>query len=148
LITRAGNLSDELCFVKQKCVSQEVPAGNQKNLFQYSGVYIFNIRDYGAKGDGVTLDTGSVQNAIDACASSNGGTVFIPAGRYLLGTMRLCSNLNLHFENGAFFIGSTDLDNDFESDEHIDYPVYQDVSHGYFHHSLFYGEFLKSDRAA
>ena len=42
---------------------------------------IYNIRDFGAKGDGATLDTAAVQAAIDACHRDRGGTVIVPAAR-------------------------------------------------------------------
>ncbi|MGC4051307.1 MAG: glycosyl hydrolase family 28-related protein [Paludibaculum sp.] len=44
------------------------------------GAKIYNIRDFGAKGDGTTLDTAAVQAAIDACNRDQGGTVLVPAG--------------------------------------------------------------------
>ena len=56
---------------------------------------IFNILDYNAKGDGVTLNTRSIQAAIDACSKSGGGTVLFPAGRYISGTIYLKSNVTL-----------------------------------------------------
>jgi polygalacturonase len=40
----------------------------------------FNIRDYGAKGDGTTLDTGAINKAIEVCSAAGGGTVYFPAG--------------------------------------------------------------------
>jgi polygalacturonase len=67
---------------------------------------IFNVRDYGAKGDGTTKDTKALQAAIDACALAGGGVVFLPAGRFLSGTLILKSNLTLHLGPGAVLLGS------------------------------------------
>lgn len=53
----------------------------------------FNIRDHGAIGDGVALDTVSVQKAIDACSEAGGGVLRIPAGRYVIGTVQVKSNV-------------------------------------------------------
>src|SRR5579864_8382488 len=57
----------------------------------------FNVRDFGAKGDGMAKDTQAIQAAIDK-ASAAGGTVVIPPGNYLSGTLHLRSNLSLHIE--------------------------------------------------
>lgn len=61
----------------------------------------YNILDYGAVADKTTLCTDALQQAIDACSAAGGGTVLIPAGDYLIGTVFLKSNINLHFETGA-----------------------------------------------
>jgi len=60
-----------------------------------------NIRDYGAKGDGVTKDTAAIQAAIDAAEKQGGGEVHIPPGRYISGTIRLKNNVTLYLEAGA-----------------------------------------------
>src|SRR4051794_24498934 len=54
-----------------------------------AGARVYNIRDFGAKGDGTTLDTAAVQAAIDACHAARGGTVLVPAGNFLTGTLEL-----------------------------------------------------------
>ncbi len=56
---------------------------------------MYNIRDYGAAGDGTTLDSPAIQKAIDACAKNGGGTVFIPTGKYLCGTMHMRSHIHI-----------------------------------------------------
>ena len=73
-----------------------------------AGKTVFNVRDFGAKGDGVRLDTEAIQAAVDTCAK-RGGTVEFPAGRYLTGTLRLKSNVTLHLAASATILGSTDL---------------------------------------
>lgn len=61
---------------------------------------IFNVRDFGAKGDGQTLDTRAIQQAIDACTPY--GEVYVPAGDYLTGALFICkSHIALHLEEGA-----------------------------------------------
>lgn len=67
----------------------------------------YNIIDYGAKGDSTTLNTASIQKAIDDCAP--GGTVIIPAGTYLSGALFLKSDMTLYIEKGGVLKGSTDI---------------------------------------
>jgi len=72
------------------------------------GARIYNIRDFGAKGDGITLDTAAVQAAIDMCNKEQGGTVLVPAGRFVIGTVELKSNIILHIAAQGVLLGSTD----------------------------------------
>lgn len=75
---------------------------------------IFNVREHGAAGDGQTLDSCAIQAAIDVCAERGGGTVYLPAGQYLSGSLFLRNNIALHLDAGAMILGS-------ENPE--DYPV-------------------------
>ena len=67
-----------------------------------------NIRDFGAKGDGVTNDTGALQKALDACGASGGGTVIVPEGVYLTGSIILRANTTLQLAARANLLGSPD----------------------------------------
>ena len=75
---------------------------------------IFNVRAFGAVGDGVTMDTKALQDAIDACTANRGGIVWIPEGRYHIGTIRMKSNVTLSLDHGAILLGSQKL-SDYES---------------------------------
>jgi hypothetical protein len=68
----------------------------------------YNIRDFGAKGDGKTLDTPAVQAAIDACHREGGGTVVVPDGTFLIGTIEMKSNVTLHIAAQGKLFGSAD----------------------------------------
>jgi hypothetical protein len=70
------------------------------------GARIYDIRDFGAKGDGVTLDTKALQSAIDACSKDQGGTVLVPAGTFVIGTTELKSNVTLHIAAQGILLGS------------------------------------------
>jgi polygalacturonase len=72
------------------------------------GARTYNIRDFGAKGDGSTLDTDAVQAAIDACTKDQGGTVLVPAGVFVIGTVELKSNVALHLSASAKLLGTAD----------------------------------------
>jgi len=72
----------------------------------------FTITDYGAVGDGKTLNTTAIQKAIDACSKAGGGTVLFPSGRFLSGAFTLASNLNLKIDKDSallFANNRTDL---------------------------------------
>ncbi|SHF83403.1 Glycosyl hydrolases family 28 [Arenibacter palladensis] len=78
----------------------------------------FNVLDYGAEADGITLDTKAVQAAIDACTLNGGGKVLIPSGKkVLIGTIYLKDFVTLHIENGAVLLGSANYD-DYTTDTH------------------------------
>ncbi|MBN2594319.1 MAG: right-handed parallel beta-helix repeat-containing protein [Sedimentisphaerales bacterium] len=70
---------------------------------------LFDIRDFGAVGDGKTLDTPAINKAIEACAAAGGGQVLVPPGRYLSGTVHLKSRVTLFLEAGATLVGTPDL---------------------------------------
>jgi hypothetical protein len=68
-----------------------------------------SVRDFGAVGDGVTLDTGAVQATIDACSRAGGGIVYLAPGDYLAGTITLRDDVTLHVGPSVRLLGSTDL---------------------------------------
>ena len=72
------------------------------------GADMYDVRAFGAKGDGVTKDTVAVQRALDACAET-GGRVVVPPGTYLIGSIFLGDATELHLEKGATLLGSPDL---------------------------------------
>ena len=74
-----------------------------------------DITEYGAKGDGMTINTKIIQKAIDSCAMAGGGKVIIPAGTFLSGTVYLKNKVNLYLEEGAILKGSTQID-DYKSE--------------------------------
>ena len=80
----------------------------QESGQQDLGARVYNVRHFGAKGDGVTLDTTAVQTAIDRCTADGGGTVLVPAGKFVIGTVELKSNVTLHLVAGATLLGSAE----------------------------------------
>ena len=74
-----------------------------------AGRSTFNVRNYGAAGDGKAKDTGAIQKAIDACFAARGGVVYLPPGDYLSGTIVLKSNVTLWLEAGATLWGSKQI---------------------------------------
>jgi hypothetical protein len=68
----------------------------------------FDVREYGAVGDGLALDHESIQRAIDACAAAGGGQVYVPPGRFRCGTLRMRSNVCLFLDMGARILAADD----------------------------------------
>ncbi|AWI10234.1 glycoside hydrolase family 28 protein [Ereboglobus luteus] len=71
---------------------------------------LYDVRDHGAKGDGATLDTAAIQKTIDTCTAEGGGTVWFPAGTYLVGTVHIKDNVTLHLTAGATILGSPNVE--------------------------------------
>ncbi|MDR3228263.1 MAG: hypothetical protein LBT53_02450 [Puniceicoccales bacterium] len=80
-----------------------------------------NIVDFGAVGDGVKVNTTSIQNAIDACAKSGGGTITIPAGTFLSGSLFLRDNTSLFLNKCAVLKGVADLKSYFLKGEVVNF---------------------------
>jgi polygalacturonase len=102
-----------------------------------SGIY--NVRDFGAKGDGSTLDSPAINAAIEAASGDGGGQVLLPAGTYLSGSIRLKSNIDLHLAAGAKILATKDATR-YDASEPFNFPEYQDGGHTYFHNSLIWAE--------
>ena len=111
------------------------------------GRYVFNVREFGATGDGTAIDTPAINQAIDAAASAGGGIVVFPAGAYLSYSVRLKSHVTLLLENGSVILGADapegggarayDL-----AEPNETWDKYQDYGHSHFHNSLLWGEDL------
>ena len=71
---------------------------------------VINVVDYGAVGDGTTLNTAALQQAIAACAKQGGGTVLVPAGTYRIGPLQLQSHVTLQLEAGAILRASESIE--------------------------------------
>ena len=92
-------------FAERNSIAQTHHNSNGDND---SGTRVYNIRDYGAKGDGVTLDTKAIQAAIDTCHNETGGTVVVPAGVFVTGTIEIKSNVTLRIAAAGKLLGSAD----------------------------------------
>lgn len=87
-------------------MDQPEPTGSARWMIDNDPQPVFNILDFGAKpGDG-QIDTGSIQQAIDVCAEKGGGTVVVPAGTFISGSLMLESKMKLKLEQGAVLQGS------------------------------------------
>jgi polygalacturonase len=110
----------------------------------------YDVRTYGAAGDGKTLDTAAVNNAIDAAAGAGGGVVVFPAGSYLCFSIHLMSHVHLHLLQGSAIVAAdSPLPNEptgyrggaYDAAEpKTEWDAYQDYGHNHWHNSLLWGE--------
>jgi polygalacturonase len=111
---------------------------------------IFDIRTYGAVGDGKTVDSPAINKAIEAAAAAGGGTVLFPAGTWLSFSIRLKSHVALHLAQGAILLAA-DSPKPGEStgynggtydaaEPKTEWDAYQDYGHNHWHNSLLWGE--------
>src|SRR5580658_10783558 len=75
-----------------------------------AGPGVYNVRAFGATGDGRTLDTDSINRAIEAAAAAGGGTVQFPAGTYLSFSIRLKSHITLQLDSGCKIVAAKAAD--------------------------------------
>lgn len=114
--------------------------------FAQTPARVFNVRDYGAKGDGIAIDSPAINSAIDAAAAAGGGTVVFPAGNYLSFSIRLKSNLTLYLDSGATIVAAeppADLSSGYDAPEPN--PItdqYEDFGHSHWRNSLIWGDGL------
>lgn len=113
--------------------STNVHAQTQNNFY--------NVKDFGAKGDGVSIDGNAINKAIDEAANAGGGTIYFPAGNYVSGSVHLKSNICLFIDQGATLIASSDSTL-FDKPEKSINDIYQDYGHSHFHNSFIWGKDL------
>ena len=111
------------------------------NSYAQNVVTLYNVLDYGAKGDGITLDSPAINAAIEAADKAGGGQILLPAGTYLCGSIRLKSNIDLHLSAGCTILAADASMKAYDESESFGgFPEYQDGGHTYFHNSLIWAE--------
>lgn len=113
---------------------------------------VFDIRSYGAVGDGKTLDTDAINRAIEAAAAAGGGSVYFPGGNWLSFSIRLRSDVELYLAQGAVLLAADSplpgqttgyRGGVYDAAEpKTSYDQYQDYGHNHWHNSLLWGEDL------
>ncbi len=105
----------------------------------------FNVRDFGAAGDGRNIDSPAINEAIQKASEAGGGTVVIPEGTYLSYSIRLKSNVELHLEEGATILSAVPTAAyGYDVPEPAVNTVYQGFGHNHVHNSLIYGVGLEN----
>ena len=142
-ITRKGFLFQSASLLASRMDFSSMRGGAlaQDRVFD-SAPADFNVKKYGARGNGTAKDTAAIQTAIDS-AGSSGGTVYFPAGNYVSGTLQLRSFVTLYLESGATLTASTD-EADFDRYEKLDYNSYTDEESTYYRYALLRGEEVRN----
>ena len=101
-----------------------------------------NVRDFGAVGDGVSIDSPAINAAIETASKNDGDTVIVPKGIYLCYSIHLQSNITLRLEKGAVLKAAPITDNEGYDEAEPNDSHYQDFGHSHWHNSLLWGENL------
>jgi polygalacturonase len=107
---------------------------------------VFDVRSFGAVGDGKTIDSPAINRAIEA-AGAKGGTVYVPAGAYVCYSLRLKSAIAVYIEQGATLLAAdtphagTTAGYD-PAEWNVPWEAFQDFGHSHWHNSLIWGENL------
>jgi len=135
-------LGSSVLFLKQETVHSSSTGAAQTR----SNSGLFEVRDFGAKGDGNALDSPAVNRAIDAAAAAGGGTVRFSAGNYRCFSIRLKSNVSLYLDQGSTILAADPKDGDgkYDDPEPNQWEQYQDFGHSHWHNSLIWGENLEN----
>jgi polygalacturonase len=107
---------------------------------------VFDVKSFGAKGDGKALDTPAINRAINAAAVTGGGTVHFSAGTYRCFSVHLKSNVALYLDHGATVLAADPRDGDgkYDAPEPNQWDKYQDFGHSHWHNSLIWGENIEN----
>ncbi len=108
----------------------------------------YNVRRFGAVGNGAELDTHAINMAIDGANSNGGGTVYFPAGTYKCYSIHLKSNVALYLDAGATILAAENpMDPNapgYDAPEPNEWDPYEDFGHSHWHNSLIWGDNLEN----
>jgi len=128
--------------------ASHAPMAGQSQGASATTPFAFNVRNFGATGDGKTLDSPAINRAIEAAAAAGGGTVYFPAGVYASYSIRLKSHITLYLDQGATILAESTPHEGMSSggydaaEPQGAWDHYQDYGHNHWHNSLIWGEGL------
>ena len=102
-----------------------------------AGAKVYDVRDFGAVGDGTTVDSPAINRAIEVASRNGGGQVYVPSGTYLCYSIHLAGGIDLHLEKGAVLKAGPE--NLFDAFEPGPQPQFQDFGHSHWQNSLIWG---------
>jgi polygalacturonase len=137
-----GLIGQSVCLASKSAAAEPEQTSGQRLLF--------DVRSFGASGNGKTLDTPAINAAIEAAASAGGGTVVVPAGTYVCFSIRLRSFVALFLQQGATILAADSplpdqatgyMGGTYDAAEpKTEWDAYQDYGHNHWHNSLLWGE--------
>jgi len=132
-----------ICLLTGFAVSYGTEKSNEQPPATVTSVKTYNIIDYGAKGDGKTIDSPAINKAIEKAAANGGGTVFFPAGNYLSVSIHIKSNISLYLDQGATIVAApVENISEYDKPENRISNMYEDFGHRHWNNSLIWGENL------
>jgi polygalacturonase len=141
---RHGSTGIAAALIPTALEGQSRPASGIANI-----TGIFNVRTFGATGDGVSIDSPAINRAIEAAVAVGGGTIYLPAGTYASYSIRLKSHISLHLDAGATLLAAS-VPNEGITTGGYDpagpaqpWEAYQDYGHNHWPNSLIWGESLE-----
>jgi polygalacturonase len=124
----------------------KVPTSAAQNAAEMGHPIPYDVRVFGATGDGKTLDTPAINRAIDAAAAAGGGTVYLRAGNYLCYSIHLKSKVAIYLDQGATIVAADPAQDATQGYDPAEsnklWEEYQDYGHNHWHNSLVWGEGL------
>jgi polygalacturonase len=142
LVTFAGTLAGASLVTSVPAMAASAPAKGASTAIANG----FNVRSFGATGDGKTLDSPAINRAIEAASVAGGGTVYFPAGTYASFSIRLKSHITLYLDQGAVILAETTPHEGLATGGYDPaepqgaWEPYQDYGHNHWHNSLIWGE--------
>jgi len=147
---RRGFLKKAGIVVPGLALAGEIPTSAAKSAAEMghpaTGL-VYDVRAFGATGDGKTIDSPAINRAIDEAAAAGGGTVYFWAGNYLCYSIHLKSRVTIHLEAGATIVAADPSSAASDSGHSYDlaesnqpWENYQDYGHNHWHNSLIWGE--------
>lgn len=141
------NLTKRLCTLSLlSCVAALAalaPAGRSTSASTQAqpATAAYDVKAFGAKGDGTTLDTPAINKAIETAAAAGGGTVYFAGGRYLCFSIHLKSNIALYLDQGATILAADpkETSGTYDLPEPNAWDMYQDFGHSHWRNSLIWG---------
>jgi len=141
-LTRAAILflaAGVMAGARADLLPSSVPLTAEASVDEAPGIY--DVKAFGARGDGKTLDTEAVQQAIEQASAHGGGKVRCPAGAYPCLSIHLRSNIALYLDQGASLIAADPgAMTGYDPPEPNQWDAFQDFGHSHWHNSLIWGE--------